>query len=65
MKITHSLILIFLSLSAVSATITSPEFNIVQDTIAKQQSILWNEVHNATWYYPPYLGEMFISEYYF
>ena len=29
-----------------------------------QQTINWNEVYNNTWYYPPYLGEMFISEYY-
>ena len=56
-----TIILVALALNLAYATVDIQD---VQKTISMQKDIMWNEVHNSTWYYPPYLGEMFVSEYY-
>ncbi|KAL4496596.1 hypothetical protein ABPG72_015957 [Tetrahymena utriculariae] len=56
---------LFLGLFLLSSINTSVNLTELQNAISIQQGINWAEVHNNTWYYPPYLGEMFISEYYF
>lgn len=62
MKISLYFIAAFVVFSLVSAKVDEKD---LQFTISEQQRINWREVHNDTWYYPPYLGEMFLSEYYF